>query len=272
MLQLATQIVGSLLALEAMDETAPIRMYINSPGGQPYSVIGVVDAMQAIKPHIQTVSLGACYSYSSLILVRGLCVVMGGAGVGGGALVCVCSWGGDKGWRKRGWGNMQAIKPPIQTVALGVCYSYSSLILVKGLCLAGRGGMCVDRGGATGRRGDRGGGAACKYVYVRRGWGGLWVDKGLRKRGGGPFRLSTTHPDSGTGRMLQLLKPYSGENKTRDCLRVGRRGGGCKCVDEGGHWARGWGVGVGGCQHTSQDHRCAGCRHQDVSSSAYRGI
>lgn len=44
--QLATQIVGSLLALEAMDETAPIRMYINSPGGTPYSIIGVVDAMQ----------------------------------------------------------------------------------------------------------------------------------------------------------------------------------------------------------------------------------
>lgn len=29
-----------------MDETAPIRMYINSPGGTPYSIIGVVDAMQ----------------------------------------------------------------------------------------------------------------------------------------------------------------------------------------------------------------------------------
>jgi hypothetical protein len=42
---MATQIVGSLLALEAMDEEAPIRMYINSPGGQPYSIIGVADAM-----------------------------------------------------------------------------------------------------------------------------------------------------------------------------------------------------------------------------------
>lgn len=67
--QLATQIVGSLLALEAMDETEPIRMYINSPGGTPYSIIGVVDAMQAVKPPIQTVALGACYSYSSLLLV-----------------------------------------------------------------------------------------------------------------------------------------------------------------------------------------------------------
>lgn len=69
--KLATQIVGSLLALEAMDETAPIRMYINSPGGTPYSIIGVVDAMQAVKPPIQTVALGACYSYSSLLLAAG---------------------------------------------------------------------------------------------------------------------------------------------------------------------------------------------------------
>lgn len=69
--KLSTQIVGSLLALEAMDEEAPIRLYINSPGGTPYSVIGVVDAMQQVKCPIQTVALGACYSYSSLILAAG---------------------------------------------------------------------------------------------------------------------------------------------------------------------------------------------------------
>ncbi|KAF8056144.1 clpP [Scenedesmus sp. PABB004] len=69
--KLATQVVGSLLALEAMDEEAEIRMYINSPGGTPYSVLGVVDAMQAVKPPIQTVALGACYSYSSLLLAAG---------------------------------------------------------------------------------------------------------------------------------------------------------------------------------------------------------
>ena len=68
-MQLSTQIVGSLLALEAMDEEAPIRLYINSPGGTPYAVIGVVDAMRQVKCPIQTVALGACYSYSSLILV-----------------------------------------------------------------------------------------------------------------------------------------------------------------------------------------------------------
>jgi hypothetical protein len=40
-------------------------------GGQPYSVIGVVDTIQSIKPQVQTVALGAVYSYSSLILASG---------------------------------------------------------------------------------------------------------------------------------------------------------------------------------------------------------
>ncbi|GLC36932.1 hypothetical protein PLESTB_000177000 [Pleodorina starrii] len=69
--KMATQIVGSLMALEAVDETEDIRLYINSPGGQPYSILGVVDAIQSIKPDVQTVALGACYSYSSLLLAAG---------------------------------------------------------------------------------------------------------------------------------------------------------------------------------------------------------
>lgn len=69
--KMATQIVGALMALEAVDETEDIRLYINSPGGQPYSVLGVVDAVQSIKPDVQTVALGACYSYSSLLLAAG---------------------------------------------------------------------------------------------------------------------------------------------------------------------------------------------------------
>jgi len=69
--KMATQIVGSLLALEALDEEEDIRIYINSPGGQPYSVFGVLDAIKSIKPDVQTLGLGACYSYASLILAAG---------------------------------------------------------------------------------------------------------------------------------------------------------------------------------------------------------
>ncbi|MEW5313823.1 MAG: hypothetical protein WDW38_005360 [Sanguina aurantia] len=69
--KIATQVVGSLLALEAMDEEEDIRLYINSTGGQPYSVIGIIDTIQSIKPKVQTLALGACYSYSSLLLAAG---------------------------------------------------------------------------------------------------------------------------------------------------------------------------------------------------------
>ncbi|KAJ9507057.1 hypothetical protein QJQ45_004662 [Haematococcus lacustris] len=82
--KVATQIVGSLMALDTMDQEEDIRMYINStgsvlstifplvpPGGQPYSIFGVLDAMKAVKPDIQTLGLGACYSYASLILAAG---------------------------------------------------------------------------------------------------------------------------------------------------------------------------------------------------------
>lgn len=66
---MCTQVVGSLMALEQLDEKAEIRMYINSPGGSPYAVLGLVDTMLSIKPPIQTLALGACYSYASLVLV-----------------------------------------------------------------------------------------------------------------------------------------------------------------------------------------------------------
>ncbi len=39
------------------------------PGGQPYSIFGILDTIASIKPDVQTLALGACYSYSSLLLV-----------------------------------------------------------------------------------------------------------------------------------------------------------------------------------------------------------
>mmetsp|Transcript_7646 Transcript_7646/g.23018 ORF Transcript_7646/g.23018 Transcript_7646/m.23018 type:complete len:287 (-) Transcript_7646:825-1685(-) len=69
--KIATQVVGSLLALEEIDPKADIKMFINCNGGQPYSVFGVLDTMKAVKPDIQTYALGACYSYASMILAAG---------------------------------------------------------------------------------------------------------------------------------------------------------------------------------------------------------
>lgn len=69
--KMCTKIVGSLMALDAASQTEEIRLYINSPGGSPYAVLGLVDTLQTIKAPVQTLALGACYSYASLVLAAG---------------------------------------------------------------------------------------------------------------------------------------------------------------------------------------------------------
>jgi len=67
----ATQIVASLLALEAMDSTSDIKLYINSPGGSPYSVIAILDTLQTLKPDVCTIAFGQCASTATLLLASG---------------------------------------------------------------------------------------------------------------------------------------------------------------------------------------------------------
>ncbi|KAG1656028.1 hypothetical protein FOA52_005656 [Chlamydomonas sp. UWO 241] len=69
--KIATQVVGSLLALAEVDDKTDIKLYINCNGGQPYSIFGVLDTIKSIKPDVQTYALGACYSYASMILASG---------------------------------------------------------------------------------------------------------------------------------------------------------------------------------------------------------
>ena len=105
-MQLATQIVASLLALEAANENQDIQLYINSQGkpvtgfvllwrqshaflykqkvstafagiiqvchagGSPYATIAILDIMDAIKCDISTVAFGMCASTATLLLVR----------------------------------------------------------------------------------------------------------------------------------------------------------------------------------------------------------
>ncbi|KAL3150216.1 hypothetical protein ABBQ32_000075 [Trebouxia sp. C0010 RCD-2024] len=69
--ELATQIVASLLALEAGDEAQDIQLYINSQGGSPYATIAILDVMDAIKCDISTVAFGMCASTATLLLAAG---------------------------------------------------------------------------------------------------------------------------------------------------------------------------------------------------------
>eukprot|EP00803_Ostreobium_quekettii_P002574 evm.model.scf_2479.1 EVM.evm.TU.scf_2479.1 scf_2479:14765-20550(+) len=67
----STQVVGALLALEYLDENEDIKVYINCPGGSIYAILGIVDALLAIKPDVSTVVFGISGGNTSLILAAG---------------------------------------------------------------------------------------------------------------------------------------------------------------------------------------------------------
>jgi ATP-dependent Clp protease, protease subunit len=69
--QSANLIVAQLLFLEAEDPDADIRLYVNSPGGSAYAGFAIYDAMQFVKPDVQTYAVGMAMSAGALILSGG---------------------------------------------------------------------------------------------------------------------------------------------------------------------------------------------------------
>src|SRR5437868_14296835 len=67
----ANLIVAQLLFLEAEDPDADIRFYINSPGGDVYAGLAMYDAMQFVKPDVQTFCIGMAMSMGALLLAGG---------------------------------------------------------------------------------------------------------------------------------------------------------------------------------------------------------
>src|SRR6478609_2162508 len=69
--QSANLIVAQMLFLEAEDPDADIRLYVNSPGGSAYAGFAIYDAMQFVKPDVQTYAVGMAMSAGALILAGG---------------------------------------------------------------------------------------------------------------------------------------------------------------------------------------------------------
>ena len=67
----ANAIVAQLLVLAREDSTKPIRLYINSPGGQVYSGMAIYDTMQQIECPVSTVALGFTASFGTVLLTAG---------------------------------------------------------------------------------------------------------------------------------------------------------------------------------------------------------
>ncbi len=69
--QIANLIVAQLLFLAREDNTKPIRMYINSPGGQVYAGMAIYDTMQQVECPVSTVAVGFTASFGTILLTAG---------------------------------------------------------------------------------------------------------------------------------------------------------------------------------------------------------
>jgi ATP-dependent Clp protease, protease subunit len=69
--EIANLIVAQLVHLESDDPEKDIHLYVNSPGGSVYAGLAIYDAMQFIRPDVQTICYGIAMSMGSLLLAGG---------------------------------------------------------------------------------------------------------------------------------------------------------------------------------------------------------
>jgi ATP-dependent Clp protease, protease subunit len=69
--EIANPVVAELLHLESEEPDQDISIYINSPGGSVYAGLTVYDAMQFVKPDIQTTCVGVALAMAALLLAAG---------------------------------------------------------------------------------------------------------------------------------------------------------------------------------------------------------
>ena len=69
--QIANLVVAELLHLESEQPDTDISIYINSPGGSVYAGLTIYDAMQFVRPDIQTTCVGIAMSMGALLLASG---------------------------------------------------------------------------------------------------------------------------------------------------------------------------------------------------------
>nr|WP_094094670.1 ATP-dependent Clp endopeptidase proteolytic subunit ClpP [Paenibacillus physcomitrellae] len=69
--QVANSLIAQLLFLEAEDPEKDIYFYINSPGGSTSAGFAIYDAMQHVKPDVQTICMGMAASFAAILLLAG---------------------------------------------------------------------------------------------------------------------------------------------------------------------------------------------------------
>lgn len=69
--QIANLTVAQILFLAREDNTKPIRMYINSPGGHVYAGMAIYDTMRQVECPVSTVAVGFTASFGTVLLAAG---------------------------------------------------------------------------------------------------------------------------------------------------------------------------------------------------------
>jgi ATP-dependent Clp protease, protease subunit len=68
---LANSIIAAMLYLDSDDQTKPIYIYINSPGGSVTAGMAIYDTMQHIKSEVVTICVGLAASMGAFLLASG---------------------------------------------------------------------------------------------------------------------------------------------------------------------------------------------------------
>jgi ATP-dependent Clp protease protease subunit len=69
--EIANLVVAQLIHLEADDPDKDVHLYLNSPGGDVYAGMAIYDAMQYIRPDVQTICFGMAMSMGAVLLAGG---------------------------------------------------------------------------------------------------------------------------------------------------------------------------------------------------------
>ncbi|XP_053613393.1 ATP-dependent Clp protease proteolytic subunit [Plodia interpunctella] len=69
--EISSLVVAQLLFLQSESSKKPVHLYINSPGGNVTSGLGIYDTMQYITPPVATWCVGQACSMASLLLAAG---------------------------------------------------------------------------------------------------------------------------------------------------------------------------------------------------------
>jgi ATP-dependent Clp protease protease subunit len=69
--RMANIIQAQLLFMQSVDTKKDIQLYVNSPGGDVYSGMGIYDTMQLITPDVGTICIGMACSMSAVLLCAG---------------------------------------------------------------------------------------------------------------------------------------------------------------------------------------------------------